>query len=665
MNMSEEQNKFKASNFALEFLKENPEQKYSSSEIAQSLIEKYHEEAESKRATSKQNLSGKLLNVQIQAEITSAAPRLAKMHSQLRILREKPMILYWTNDPTNHADLDFEPKFEWIPFYEEMANEIRKYKSNRQALIEILWETAQENEYFSMPIDTYIDGSTGKWTDVDPFSFMAIFNKNMKQEKRTSIARTIANKLNLKTSVPTSFAGIPLVNNQNAWFFAYENLRKPKDIDSLWSLFENALDKADGTQTTMADFVTSFDEAVKVRGSRWKLTMGLFWVRPNYFYPLDIYTKSFLGFLEIDAPDAKSPMISGDEYLNLRERLVTYFADEDSIVDNFPSLAMAAFEKEEDNFSLAMQDDLPVIELNYEVGYSVKDIVNEGCFLDEELLRAMLSRLATKKNIILQGPPGTGKTWLAKRLGSALIGKTDSDKLLSMQFHSNLSYEDFVRGWRPSGDGSLSLVDGPFLEILNKAKENPDDEFVIVIEELNRGNPAQIFGEMLTLIEADKRKASEAMRLTYQKDPDERVFVPNNLYIVGTMNMADRSLALMDFAFRRRFSFFSLTPSLNEQWREWLKVKGIKPEAISRLKQAILDLNFEISSDPNLGSSYQFGHSFFTPTSEIADYENWLETTIATEIAPALNEYWYEDVGTVNLLLEKFRKTASKNDDFD
>ena len=156
--------------------------------------------------------------------------------------------------------------------------------------------------------------------------------------------------------------------------------------------------------------------------------------------------------------------------------------------------------------------------------YTVDNIVDEGCFVEREVLSGILSRLREKKNVILQGAPGTGKTWLAKKIAYALIGKKDPARLRSMQFHPNLSYEDFVRGWRPSGEGELTLTDGPFIEMIDRAKDDADSPYVMVIEEINRGNPAQILGEMLTLLESDKRNSDEALELTYRSDKKERVF---------------------------------------------------------------------------------------------------------------------------------------------
>ena len=283
--------------------------------------------------------------------------------------------------------------------------------------------------------------------------------------------------------------------------------------------------------------------------------------------------------------------------------------------------------------------------------YEISDILDDGCFLSEEALKSALSRLREKKNLILQGPPGTGKTWLAKRLGYLLVGTKDREItrkcMRSVQFHPSLSYEDFVRGWRPDGDGRLSLTDGIFLEAVKKAERaEPDSPFIIVIEEINRGNPVQIFGEMLTLLEKDKRKEGEAIELAYRRSETERIFIPNNLYVIGTMNIADRSLALVDFALRRRFAFVSLEPVFNETWLEWcVKQSGVDKEVLSRIQERMIKLNKEIAEDRTLGEQFKIGHSYVTPApgEQVVDTRTWFTEIVETEIAPLLEEYWFEN----------------------
>lgn len=279
--------------------------------------------------------------------------------------------------------------------------------------------------------------------------------------------------------------------------------------------------------------------------------------------------------------------------------------------------------------------------------YNVDSIIKDGCFLPKAKIEKTLKRLETKKNIILQGPPGTGKTWLAKRLAFALIGQRNDNQIKAVQFHPNLSYEDFIRGWRPSGEGRLSLVDGPFMEMIKKSIENPEKEYVIVIEEINRGNPAQVFGEMLTLLETDKRNPDEALELSYKKSDGERVFIPENLYVVGTMNVADRSLALVDLALRRRFAFIDLEPTLGKAWQRWVHSQnGIDIDFLRQIDSRMTDLNNEISADTNLGAQFQVGHSYVTPAGnmKINNPKAWFSDVVATEIAPLLDEYWFDDL---------------------
>ena len=288
--------------------------------------------------------------------------------------------------------------------------------------------------------------------------------------------------------------------------------------------------------------------------------------------------------------------------------------------------------------------------------YSIDDITADGCFLPQSKIEMILKRLQAKKNIILQGPPGTGKTWLAKRLAFALIGQRDDSKVRAVQFHPNLSYEDFIRGWRPSGEGKLTLVDGPFMEVIKTAIDDPESKYVIVIEEINRGNPAQVFGEMLTLLEADKRSPDEALELSYRKTAGERIYIPSNLYVIGTMNIADRSLALVDLALRRRFAFIDLEPILGKAWRDWVRDKnGIDSEFLDNIEQRISALNDEITKDPSLGAQFQIGHSYVTPAvgMNITDAKEWFVEVVETEIGPLLDEYWFDD-------LEKSRKAQKR-----
>lgn len=280
--------------------------------------------------------------------------------------------------------------------------------------------------------------------------------------------------------------------------------------------------------------------------------------------------------------------------------------------------------------------------------YDAASIIDDGCFLPIVELERMLAILRAKRNVVLQGPPGTGKTWLARRLAQAMVGtsgKHAQDRVRVVQFHPSLSYEDFVRGWRPTSEGRLELVDGAFMRAVEAARSDPDP-FVLVIEEMNRGNPAQILGEVLTLIEATKRRPDEALELAYVRYAGERVHVPDNLHIIGTMNLADRSLALVDMALRRRFAFIQLEPRLDEAWRVWAARRGgIDDDVLDLVETRLRALNDEITGDRALGEQFRVGHSFVTPDGPVGDARAWFRKIVETEIGPLLDEYWFDDDG--------------------
>lgn len=288
--------------------------------------------------------------------------------------------------------------------------------------------------------------------------------------------------------------------------------------------------------------------------------------------------------------------------------------------------------------------------------YGIEDIIDEGGFLSRDALVGILARLTTKKNLILQGPPGTGKTWLAKRLGKALIGRRNpgTEQLRSVQFHPSLSYEDFVRGYRPTANG-LAITDGIFLQVVEAAHAQPDIAHVLIIEEINRGNPAQVFGEILTLLENTKRSRSDAMELAYRKKPGERIHVPENLYIIGTMNVADRSLALVDLALRRRFAFVSLEPVLNDAWAAWCADRGLDGDEVRMIRERMDALNSEIAADRSLGPQFRVGHSYVTPSEPLDDPLRWFREVVDTEIGPLLEEYWFDAPERVTDALAKLR----------
>jgi 5-methylcytosine-specific restriction protein B len=278
------------------------------------------------------------------------------------------------------------------------------------------------------------------------------------------------------------------------------------------------------------------------------------------------------------------------------------------------------------------------------VPYSVADLLAE-VFWDEETIRDLLASLRRRKNLILQGPPGVGKTHLARRLAYALIGAKRPEAVMMIQFHQSYAYEDFIQGWRPKDEGGFTRRDGVFYEFCQKARAEPARDYVFIIDEVNRGNLSKIFGELLMLIEADKRGPEFAIPLTYSESITDTFFVPENVHLLGMMNTADRSLAMVDFALRRRFAFRTLRPALESGgFRQTLADKGVDSSIVNRIIDRIGRVNSMIEEDHmNLGSGFLIGHSFFCPTQQVSDSDAWYRAVVRDEVLPLLQEYWFDN----------------------
>lgn len=557
-------------------------------------------------------------------------------------------------------------RFEWTDFYEAVAEKLLTHADDRTPLIEGIHEIASRVPGLTYLQDKFPDGTSGPLRDICPFTTMGTFNRSMTDANRKTIAGELAKLLGVTVPVPPSFEGIPVLNNQRSWFFAYADKRGAGDIDALWKVFVAASKMVDGDQLDTRDaFIRAYDEATQVWGVAWNLSTGLYWAHPWEFLTLDSQSRHYINKrlgLNVAISGQQGPC-DGRAYLKLLDDLRSRFGEDGYPVHSFPDLSLASWmykdpvdepvpagdigtnagaeQETEGEVREAFQVAAPI------VPYSVEDILKDGCFLERAEIDRLLDRLRTKKNLILQGPPGTGKTWLAKRLAFALMGQKDDSKVRAVQFHPNLSYEDFVRGWRPTGEGKLSLADGVFMEAIKAASKDPSSKFVVVIEEINRGNPAQIFGELLTLLEAGKRTPSEALELCYPDADGKRrpVHIPENLYVVGTMNIADRSLALVDMALRRRFAFVGLEPRLGQVWQDWVvKECAVDPGLVTDIERRIAELNDQIAADARLGKQFRIGHSYVTPAHrlEAGDTKKWFQQVVETEIGPLLDEYWFD-----------------------
>jgi MoxR-like ATPase len=261
-------------------------------------------------------------------------------------------------------------------------------------------------------------------------------------------------------------------------------------------------------------------------------------------------------------------------------------------------------------------------------------------FMGQEQFTAILDALARKKNVILEGAPGVGKTFVARRIAWRHLGERDDTRVQMVQFHQSYAYEDFVQGWRPHA-GGFGLQDGVFHRFAKKAAGDPGRGYVFIIDEVNRGNLSKIFGELMMLLEADKRGTDHAVPLAYS--PGETFYVPENLYLLGMMNTADRSLAMVDYALRRRFSFIRLRPAFEaDQFANHLAELGAGDALVQRIVTRMTELNQAIAQDPRMGPGYEIGHSFFVPGDGSDNLDDtWYERVVRQEIEPLLHEYWF------------------------
>lgn len=299
-----------------------------------------------------------------------------------------------------------------------------------------------------------------------------------------------------------------------------------------------------------------------------------------------------------------------------------------------PQGSLFKLTRSEYEFILDMiREENPIVTASSSDAYTKDDFLNE-VYMTEERYETLVNVLRNKKNIILQGAPGVGKTFAARRLAWSMMGEKDDSRIEFVQFHQNYSYEDFMMGYKPVEDG-FELKYGIFYRFCQKAANQPNKEFFFIIDEINRGNMSKIFGELLMLIEKDYRGTK--MTLAYNGLPFS---VPKNLYIIGMMNTADRSLAMIDYALRRRFSFFEIEPGFDSQGFISYQ-NGLNSETLDELISKVKELNRKIAADKSLGRGFCIGHSYFCGRDVCTD--EWLHSVVDYDILPMLSEYWFDD----------------------
>ena len=459
--------------------------------------------------------------------------------------------------------------------YQEFADGLLEYKDRRGELTRLFHEAFDESRMPFPREDRFSDGSRGPLQDICPFTVMASFNRGIKLANSMRIFESLKSKLGISAPVLLRIdeIGIPTVQNLQSWFFGFNSDRKDDDIGILWRAFEAALElERAETEDAKQLFIESYDAARAVKGVRVNLSQGLYWIRPNRFVALDQHNQRYIN-RHLPELLFGTSMPDGAKYLDLCDNVREVLKRPVTAVSTIPALSRAAFgERDEPS-----QPSTPGIS-DPEAGDvvqpkpSLPDLA-ASLYLPARFLATIDTLLEEKRQVIFQGPPGTGKTFVAQELAEHLAGSPDRVSLV--QFHPSYSYEDFVQGYRPTlkdGQPGFELRDGPLLRAAEQARQNSNANHYLIIDEINRGNIANVFGELYFLLEYRDKE----INLQYDDKPFS---LPDNLFIIGTMNTADRSIALVDLALRRRFYFVQFHPDdepVQSVLRKYLEAQGLE-----------------------------------------------------------------------------------------
>ena len=395
-----------------------------------------------------------------------------------------------------------------------------------------------------------------------------------------------------------------------------ENGTQKNDIHALWQ-FANEMKPGDvvfvkkGRSEILGRGIVTGDYVYDPEGGHYPNCRAVRW------------TSS--GNWPIDERLAMKTLTEITDYPELLSRIETFFEDSDDEVDNEEPLVVFP-------------------------EYSARQFLDE-VYMGEERYDAIVGLLRTKKNIIMQGAPGVGKTFVAKRLAYSMMGVKDISRVELVQFHQSYSYEDFIEGYRPSGAG-FELVKGAFYSFCKKAADNEENDYFFIIDEINRGNLSKIFGELFMLIESDKRGPKNKLQLLYSR---ELFYVPRNVHIIGMMNTADRSLAMLDYALRRRFAFVELRPAFgSDGFREYCS--GLGNPTFEALVREVESLNRAIAEDESLGDGFCIGHSYFCNMKPETCTDSALASIVDYELIPMLKEYWFDEPTKVREWTDRLRR---------
>ena len=544
--------------------------------------------------------------------------------------------------------------FTWVPFFEELADCLLKYKNNRKELIALV-KQAHELVGKSLP---KIESDNNNIPDIDPFTIYALFNRGKQStNSRSQICEGYKRTFGIKSDVPTDFSGIPVYAYNQYCFYRYIN--DPKRVKNcfelLWALFESAIEYSRDSLNSQR-FSECFEKSLNLPMVGFaKLTMGLYQMRPTTYVNID---KINVPLIETKIKIPRD-INAGKEYLSFCTELKNNLHNSFNC-DTFFELSFLAFQYSVDS---THTQPIPIENVYFHIETNNNGVSGQ----------ALMGRYSSK-NIILYGPPGTGKTFNTMAYAVAIIEKKDFNEVKVeadedyskvkdryenykttglidfVTFHQSYGYEEFVQGIKPvttNGSISYEVQDGIFKKFCDKAKNYKNNNYVFIIDEINRGNISKIFGELITLIEDTKREGAEeamSLRLPYS---NKEFSVPNNVYIIGTMNTADRSIAAMDTALRRRFQFEEMMPAV-ELLAE-IQIKDQSKNDTNIDVQSILQtINRRIEA--LYDREHTIGHAYFMPLKEKSDIDT-LADIFKNKIIPLLQEYFYDDYEKIRLVL--------------
>mgnify|MGYP000860727894 FL=1 len=397
-----------------------------------------------------------------------------------------------------------------------------------------------------------------------------------------------------------------------------ENGTQKNDIHALWQ-FANEMKPGDvvfakrGTTEIIGRGIVTGDYVYDADAEHYRNVRGVRWTHK--------------GNWSLDEPwPVRKTLTEITDYTDRLAQLKAFFEEEDGAFDG---------------------EEMPAPLTEYPVEKFLKEV-----YMDRRGYDAIVGLLKAKKNIILQGAPGVGKTYAAKRLAYSMMGVKDVLRVKLVQFHQSYSYEDFIEGYRPSGAG-FELVKGAFYSFCKKAAEDEENAYFFIIDEINRGNLSKIFGELFMLIESDKRGPENKLQLLYSR---ELFSVPTNVHIIGMMNTADRSLAMLDYALRRRFAFVELGPAFDSDgFRDYCA--GLDSPRFEALVREVESLNSAIADDESLGEGFCIGHSYFCNMEADSCTDAALASIVEYELIPMLKEYWFDEPGKVREWTDRLRRS--------